>query len=166
MGVIPWAQLCAGNALTVATVDDRGRPVAGRGWGASPVDDDPDLVRLLISADDAERPGAFVPGGRVAVTGGDPITLRSAQAKGRIVAVEAAGPDDVAVSSRHRRATFAAIIESDRTLPHLLDRMVPARLAACTIRVEECFDQTPGPGAGEPGTGTPDSGPPDSGTPV
>jgi hypothetical protein len=155
VGVIPWARLCAGNALLVATVDERGRPFAGRAWGASPVGDEPDLVRLLVDADDADRPGGFVPGARVAVTGGDPITLRSAQAKGRIVAVEAAGPDDVAVSSRHRRATFAAIRESDGTRPHLLDRMVPARLAACTIRVDECFDQTPGPGAGAPGAGGP-----------
>lgn len=142
-----WELLRPGNALIVATVLDGGRPFATRAWGLVTTADDPDVVRLVIDADEQD---AFVPGGAVAVTGGDPVTLRSTQVKGTILDVAPAGPDDVAASSRHRRATFAAIHEADGSQHQILERLVPVRFATCGVRVEESFDQTPGPGAGAP----------------
>ncbi len=152
----PFTRLTDGNALLVATVDERGVPFATRGWGVVRSPDDPDLVRLVLDADDvAASAGAFVPGGPIAITGADPVTVRSSQAKGHIVGLEELGPDDVATSSRHKRMTFAAICEADHVDRELLERIAPRRLAVCTVRVEEHYDQTPGPGAGAPvGPGT------------
>ena len=106
------------------------------------------MLRVVIDAADPERFGGFAPGARVAITGADPLTLQSAQVKGRIVSIERTGPEDLAVSTAHRRAFFAAIREADGTERHMAERMVPEALAVCTVTVEECFDQTPGPGAG------------------
>lgn len=145
-----FSRLCAGNALLVATVDEEGTPFATRGWGVSVDAEDPALLRVVLDADDVERSGAFVADRPIAITGADPVSVRAKQAKGRIVRMEELNPDDVALSSRHKRSTFAAIREADLVDGHLLDRMAPTRLAVCSVRIDQQFDQTPGPGAGAP----------------
>jgi hypothetical protein len=45
---------------------------------------------------------------------------------------------------------FADIAATDGVPRELLERMVPPTFIACTVRVRESFNQSPGPGAGAP----------------
>ena len=109
------------------------------------------------SADPARRRGRrgdSTPAGRGRpgrVTGGDVIDLRSVQLKGRGTGIEAATAADrdrageyiERVVRRHRRPPTG-------TPGRCWSASARAATCACTVVVEELFDQTPGPGAGKP----------------
>jgi hypothetical protein len=126
-------------------------PHSTRGWGLEVLPGPPLRMRLLLSAEDAivGRDGpSGATGTRVAVTATDPHTMRSVQFKGRADAMIAATDDDRAVARRFCDSFFAAVKEVEGTDRLLLERMVPIDYVACTVVVDELFDQTPGPGAG------------------
>ena len=107
-------------------------------------------IRLLLDADD-ERVRANLAGtAAVAITATDVPTLRSLQMKGTCAAVVPATGEDADRSERYRDAFFAAIEATERTPREFPERLAPSALVACTVRVTELFDQTPGPTAGRP----------------
>lgn len=145
------AFLEAGSATIVGLVDRDGEPFATRGWGSQLTAGDPPRLRLLVGA------GAFAAAGyragedmrvAIAVTGGDVLTLQSVQVKGTAVALEEANEEDRRRSVAYCEEFFAAVEATDNTPPALMQRLVPADLWACTIEIDDVYDQTPGPGAG------------------
>jgi hypothetical protein len=74
--------------------------------------------------------------------------LRSIQLKGTVTAVEPVTDEDHARAARFADEFFTAIHETDGTEVALVERMQPYDYVACTIVVDDLYDQTPGPGAG------------------
>jgi hypothetical protein len=149
----------AGCALIVGTADRDGEPFATRGWGVTVLDDGedggvggaeaaPTRVRLLLDGADRPHIGADPGPAPIAVTGCDVPTLRSIQFKGQVVEVVEATDADRARAERFWEAFFSDIEKTDRTPRPPLYRLVPLDLIACTVEVDEIFDQTPGPDAG------------------
>ena len=140
----------SGCALTVGFVAADGRPVASRGWGLT-LRDDGRRARLLVPKADVtgldHGPGGPV-GTWIATTGSNVATLRSAQLKGPIRAIEPLDARDRERLDRYCDAFFHDIEVVDGFPRRLAERMVPAELAACEFDVVEAYDQTPGPGAG------------------
>jgi hypothetical protein len=136
-----------GSALIVGAVDRAGAPWAVRAWGAAVLEDGAAL-RVYLDADD----GAVVPlltvGAAVAITGGCVRTLASAQVKGRVRVVDELTALDIATRERATELFVRDVNETDHTPRGLVERMVPERFVACTLDVEELYDQTPGPHAG------------------
>jgi hypothetical protein len=138
----------SGGSITIGTVDADGMPDASRGW----------LIRV---APGGARLRCFVPGhedgmlddlatvGRIAINWVHVHTMESIQVKGRVTAIEAPTEEDLVASAAYREAFFAMLQESDGTPRHLLERLVPARFVAVEVEVDEQYDQTPGPNAGE-----------------
>ena len=141
-----------GGAMIVGTASSDGEPHAQRGWGCSVVD--PVTIRVLVDATDAVGRSHLGPGGRIAVTSADVRDLRSVQVKGSSLGLEEPAPDDLERCAAHNDELFADIGETDFIPRALSERMIPPGYVVCVVRVEEVFDQTPGPGAGAPVGGT------------
>jgi hypothetical protein len=135
-------------ALIVGIVDDEQAPHATRGWGLTVLSDQPGQVRLVLNADDRRLFGD-PPGNRaIAITAADPRTLHAVQFKGWAGVAEPATDDDRAEVGPYCDAFFDVVAEVDGTDRRLLERLVPETFIACTVVIEELYDQTPGPGAG------------------
>ena len=50
--------------------------------------------------------------------------------------------------ARFCESFFGVVEELEGTDRRLLERMVPDDFVACTVVIDELYDQTPGPGAG------------------
>ena len=134
-----------GVGLLIGTSDEHGVPRAGRAWG---IRMDDKLLRAVISADDPTLV-ANLHERHVAVTGADVRRLRSAQLKGRVVAVEEPDESDLATADEHTAGFLTAILETDGTEYELTSRLLPRRMLTVVVAVDEGYDQTPGPRAGE-----------------
>lgn len=75
-------------------------------------------------------------------------TLRSVQLKGRSLGIEPADPADLATTEAYLDALFTDIETTDGAARAILERWRPRAVVACTVQVDDRFDQTPGPGAG------------------
>ena len=139
----------SGCALIVGTVGPDGAPHAGRGWGLELLDGDPGpRFRLLLDIEDERTIEHLADGGAIAVTATNVLTLRSIQLKGRATGPEAATPDDHRRAQRYIERFFADAHTVDQTPWTRFEAVLPAGYVACTVEVQERFDQTPGPGAG------------------
>ena len=105
-------------------------------------------VRLLVDSDDPGLLENLTETGRVAVTGADVLTLRSAQMKGTVTSLGPVSNADRATSAAYCEEFFSAVDAVDSVPRHLIERLVPVDLTAVEFDVDECFDQTPGPTAG------------------
>jgi hypothetical protein len=76
------------------------------------------------------------------------VTLHAVQMKGRAGAVEDATAADRATVTEYCDSFFGAIQEVDGSDREMLERLVPPEFIACTVAIDELYDQTPGPGAG------------------
>jgi hypothetical protein len=142
------------RALIVAAVTPDGAPCASRGWGIT-LDTDERTARLLLPADDDIVIAALrAAGARIAVTGCEIATLHSAQIKGRALAIEPATEIDERTAADYVDGFAAAIERVDGTPRALVERLVPTTFVACTITIDDVFDQTPGPAAGSPVAGS------------
>jgi hypothetical protein len=141
------AFLETGCALIVGTALPDGLPHAARGWGLS-VLPSPGQVRLLLALGDSTTVERVAAGARIAVTATSVRTLRSLQLKGTARSVEPATTEDRARADRYCDDFFTDIAETDGVDRAITERIVPASYLACTIVVDQLFDQTPGPGAG------------------
>jgi hypothetical protein len=139
----------AGAAIIVGTVGPDGEPRATRGWSVRSVDADTGRIRVMISADDPLVVGNLA-GSRIAVGGAEVRTLRSAQVKGRVVSVETPTAEDLADMAHDSERFFVDVHVVDGNPLELLRRLLPHDVVAVEIEVEEQYDQSPGPGAGEP----------------
>jgi hypothetical protein len=135
-----------GAGLLVGTADAEGVPRGTRGWGLR-LDDDGRL-RVTVSADDPAIVENLTDG-LVALTAADVRTLRSAQLKGRVVAVEEPDEDDTTTAEDQVAAFFQGIVETDGHDTAVLQHILPSRQLTIVVDVASGFDQTPGPTAGD-----------------
>jgi hypothetical protein len=150
------AFLESGCALIVGTVARDGTPYATRAWGLSIVGrDDPVTVRLLLDAADAVTIDHLRDRGLVAITATSVPTLRSRQLKGTATSVVAATDADLDRAAQYCDQFYGDICRTEHTHRSLPERLTPSEFVACTIDVDELFDQTPGPGAGAALSATP-----------
>lgn len=137
-----------GASLVVATVSEDGEPRAARAWATTVVDPEALRVRIAMAADDDVAVGNLATG-TIALTAADVRTLRSVQLKGRVMAVEPATAADLQRVVEHSDRFFDAVHETDGNPLPLLRRLLPHRVVAVELSVDEAFDQSPGSGAGE-----------------
>jgi len=136
----------------VGTYVGAGTPAAGprvtRGWGLRVLPGGR-LVDVFL-----EDPGgndvlaAAREDGRVAVVVAAPTTYRSIQLKGRLVDVAPPEPGDAEWVQRHRDL-YAAATALIGLAPHVSRNLWTHPVMRLRFSVEEGFDQTPGPRAGE-----------------
>ena len=138
----------SGGSITVGTVDAAGGPDAARGWMIRVAPGGAHL-RCLVPDHEARLLHNLSTVGRIALNWVDVHTMESIQVKGRVTAVEAPTESDLAAHVEFKEDFFRLLQESDGTPRHLLDRLVPDGFVAVEVDVEELFDQTPGPNAGE-----------------
>jgi hypothetical protein len=129
-------------------VAEEGEPYAARGWGLDVVSADSSELRLLLYAADTRGRALFAPGRPIAITAGSVRTLESIQMKGTVVRVDDGTAADRARCDRYCDAFFRDVEEMDGTRRSLLNRMRPNDVFSVVVRVDERYDQTPGPGAG------------------
>jgi hypothetical protein len=143
------AFLESGCGLLAATVSADGEPHAARAWGLDVVElGPPALVRLVLDADDERTLEHVAGGGAIAITAANVLTLRSLQLKGRAEGLDAANPVDQERVDRYLRQFHHDVETTDRVTWETFQTFFPASYVGCVVRVEEMFDQTPGPGAG------------------
>ena len=142
------AFLEGGCGVIVGTVGADGAPHVSRGWGITVTSTDPPEVRLLLDADDTVAAEYLAATGTVAVTAGDVRTLHATQFKGQVSAVEPATADDRDRAARYADEFFGNINAVDGTPLELINTLRAHDYFACTIRVAEMYDQSPGPSAG------------------
>lgn len=140
--------LHSGCALLVGTVDEFGRPHAGRGLGLTVLDATAGVVRLLAAADEPDTMANLRPGAPVAITAASVRTLRSFQVKGHVEAVEPCGEADRRKQQQYTDDFIGDIHEVDGDAPATLQRWTDHPAVACVVRLDASFDQTPGPSAG------------------
>ena len=143
------AFLESGCGLIVGTVAADGQPYATRAWGLTVLSGDRATVRLLLDADDITAIANLSATGAIAVTAVDVPTLRSIQLKGRFLRFEDGTDADRDRAARFCEAFFTTIGQTEGTDRVLLDRLIPAGYQAGIVEVDEWFNQTPGPAAGE-----------------
>jgi hypothetical protein len=137
-----------GCGVIIGTVGPDGAPHVSRGWGITVVSTDPVEMRVLLDVDDAVAVRNLRATGRVAVTGGDIRTLDAIQFKGEAARVETATDGDRLRAAQYTDDFFGNISAVDGTPLDLLRGLGARDYAACVVRVEELYDQSPGPGAG------------------
>src|SRR5215211_1996497 len=133
---------CAHSEI-VGTVAADGEPYATRGWGLTVLPGNTERARLLLASNDGPALEHLVDGGRIAVTAANVHTLQSRQLKGRCIAIEPATAGDAERAERFIDAFFAAVEATDGYDPRLLQRLVPPGYVACTLTIDEMYDQTP-----------------------
>jgi hypothetical protein len=138
----------SGCVLIVGTVGPGNEPHASRGWGVTVLEGEPTRLRLLLDGHDTIAIEHVAHGGLIAVTGGDVSTLRSTQLKGRASDLEPVTPEDEARAERYIDDMLTIINEVDGTPRAQIERLRPSGFIACTVTIDEFYDQTPGPGAG------------------
>lgn len=143
------AFLESGCALIVGTVASDGAPYATRAWGMTiTARDDPVTVRLLLDAADEVTLDNVRGRAVIAVTATSVPTLKSRQLKGRVTVVSAATDADRDRAAQYCDEFYGDIYRTEYTPRTLTDRLTPADYVACTVEIDELFDQTPGPRAG------------------
>lgn len=147
------ALLSSGHALSVAIGNPDRVPHATRGWSLTVLSARPTRVRLVLSSGDRAQLHEMPAPRAIALTAGDPLTLHAVQFKGRAGDVEPATDADRAAVVRFCDGFFGAVQKADGTQRDALERLVPPDFVACTIEIDEVYDQTPGPAAGAALTG-------------
>lgn len=138
-----------GTTIVVGTIDPHGAPGICRAMAVASHDSLATLLVYLPVATGHTTIQNLAATKRVAVTVMNPVDNSATQLKGSLVDVRLAGDDEAGFV----RSQFEAFIEA-------LDRLgVPKRLSrslqywpafAVQMRVEQMFEQTPGPQAGSP----------------
>jgi hypothetical protein len=138
----------SGCALIVGTVDAGGAPHATRGWSAKVLDPGEARLRLALDALDPVTLENLETTGRIAITAANVPTLRSLQMKGRAGEITVADEADRGRIARYCDAFYADVLDSDGTPRHFLERLTPVDFVMCQVAIDEFYDQTPGPAAG------------------
>ena len=85
----------------------------------------------------------------MAVTGADVRTYRTLQIKGLISAAVPPTPDDLDLAKQHIDGFVSEVVDVDQFPQELVERFPAVHFDIYVIDVEEVFDQSPGPNAGE-----------------
>lgn len=138
-----------GVSVLVATVDANGIPSCSRGVAARPADDFESMTVYLPVATAHETLANVATTHRIAVSCTLPISHSSIQLKGLSRGVRMAHESERPFV-REQLESFAAALD-DIGLPRRITRSMSHWPAfAIDLSIEEVFDQTPGPKAGNP----------------
>ena len=135
-----------GVSVFVATVDAEGIPTCCRGVALASKDDDTITV-YVPAATGQETVANVATTRRVAIGCSRPLTHESVQIKGLTRGVRLAPPSDEAFV-RTRLDQFADVLGAIGLPTHVTRSMAHWPAFAIDVSVEEVFDQTPGPKAG------------------
>ena len=142
------ACLSEGVSVLIGTVDADGYPACCRGVALTS-DDDFGTITVYFPVETGQETVANVATTRrIAVAFSEPISHQSVQFKGTMRAVRVAREDE-ALLVRERVERFAAVLETIGSSRTLARRITHWPAFALEIQVEQIFDQTPGPRAGE-----------------
>ncbi|HYK00509.1 MAG TPA: hypothetical protein VE974_02050 [Thermoanaerobaculia bacterium] len=140
-----WAD--AGTSIIVGTVDAEGIPTCCRAIALSTKDNFDTITVYLPAATAQETVANVATTRRVAVSATRPLTHESVQIKGVTRGVRLAPPSDENFV-RTRLHDFAEVLEAIGLPMRVTNSMSHWPAFAIDISVEQVFDQTPGPKAG------------------
>ena len=132
-------------AVVVATTDSKLKPEVTRGWGVRVIGED--TVSLSVDRAAAQQTiDNLRPDGQVAI-GCIRLDFQARQLKGRCLAITEPDEEDIARIEAHRQLYIETAAEYDMAedviRQHWSDDVVTLH-----CRIDELFDQTPGPEAG------------------
>ncbi len=136
-----------GLSVLVGTVDVHGTPSCCRGVALASTDDLTTVTVYVPVATSHETIQNIATTKALAVSASHPISHRTIQLKGIPMEVRLAR-DDEAPLVRARLDAFAGVLESIGVPRRLSQTVAHWPAFALTMRVEQIFDQTPGPHAG------------------
>jgi hypothetical protein len=139
-----------GISILVGTVDAEGMPACVRGVALAPKADDFSVVTLYIPVDTGHETVANIATTRrIAINCTAPVEHASVQLKGTTRGVRLARESEAELV-RTRVEEWAAILERIGTPRRITRGMTHWPAFAIDVAVEEIYDQTPGPKAGNP----------------
>lgn len=140
-----------GVAVGVGTRDADRRPAFTRGWGPKVSADGCSLWLLVIAPPGSQARANLEDNGAIAVGFNPPTTSRALQIKGVARSVREPEPAELQRAERHL-AAFVAETEQIGVPEALVRRTfaAPSEFLSVTVSIDEVFDQTPGPRAGQP----------------
>jgi hypothetical protein len=146
-----WADRCleGGTSILLSTVDPRGVPACCRAIAVDSGDGFRSMTVYLPVATSREIIANVASTKRLAVSVSHPLNYDTVQLKGTTTGVRLAGDDEQALVEK-RLDEFADVL-SEIGLPRKITRSITHWPAfAIEMNVEQVFDQTPGPKAGNP----------------
>jgi len=138
----------SGQAGAVGSRDENMVPMLAMCWGTSIRDTEGVVITYVVQEQYEQILKNFHNNGRVTVTLVETTSYRSYQFKGQFLEARAMTPDEVDFQ-RQFRETVVAGFNSGGYPYEVADRYVGRADLAIEFKVEEIFDQTPGPGAGK-----------------
>lgn len=138
-----------GVSLIVGTVDAEGVPTCCRAFAITTKDDFETVTVYVPAATGQETMANVATTRRMAISCTKPVSHSSIQIKGITRGVKLASPEDEAfVTQRlHDFADVLDVLGLPRKVTH---RMAHWPAFAIDVTIEQLFDQTPGPRAGNP----------------
>jgi hypothetical protein len=138
----------SGVATLIGTGDSGGRPHVAYGWAPRVTEEG--TVEVFVDAARAERTLANLEAnGRIAVTVAHPVSVRSVQLKGRFRESGPPNPADKEYVQQRREdmVTSTSLIGDP---PDIIRALWLEDVVRLSFTVDQAFDQTPGPNAGQP----------------
>jgi hypothetical protein len=137
-----------GTSVVVGSVDAEGIPGCCRGIAIRSKDNFETVTVYIPAATGQEMVANVATTHRLAVTCSHPLSHETVQIKGLTRGVRLAPPSDEAFV-RERLKQFAEVLDTIGQPRHVTERIAHWPAFAIEVSVEEVFDQTPGPRAGE-----------------
>lgn len=139
----------SGVGVLVGTGDANGRPHLAYGWGPRVAADGASVDVFIDSLRAGQTLSDVRANGRIAVTIGHPVSYRSVQLKGTVIAHGDATESDDDWVRKHREA-FVVATSLVGDPPETIRNLWLDDVTRLSFTVEQAFDQTPGPEAGKP----------------
>ena len=140
----------SGVATIIGTVDRAGRPHIVFGWGAR-VGEDRTSVTVFVEEARASRPFSnLAETATVAMTVTSPVSYRSVQFKGALLATGSAEAADEPWVQKQRDAFQVETMLVGDSPQSMKNMAMSGPLVWLRFKTERAFDQTPGPEAGLP----------------
>ncbi|MBX7111618.1 MAG: pyridoxamine 5'-phosphate oxidase family protein [Dehalococcoidia bacterium] len=139
----------SGVAVSIATADAAGHPHLNTAWGPRIGAGGTTATVFIDRARSATTTADLHSTRWIAMTIGDPISYRSIQLKGTQLGVSEASEEDREWVRLHREAFMVSIALIDDP-PALGRNMWTEDVIRIDFQIEQAFDQTPGPNAGQP----------------
>ena len=139
-----------GAAVTVATRDAERKPAVTRAWGPEVLADGRTLKLCVIAPPGSPTRANLEANGAVAVGFSPPTIARALQVKGVAGSLREPERADLERAERHM-AAFSAEAEQFGIPARQARRIFgePSDFLSVTVAIDEVFDQTPGPRAGQ-----------------
>lgn len=123
-------------------------PYAVSAWGGLVSPDRESLTIYVLEVKSKKILQNLIENGKFALTVNHPLSLETYQFKGIFVSSRPANPQDKAIQTIYNNKIIALL---SPIYPHFTDRynqMVMKPMVSITLKIDEIFEQTPGPGTG------------------